>query len=135
MEIPYAVFRSSAETEWSSAYYDEEGNIFVADDLVALDQTFAELTVFHEHLEIMYKRAGRSHAYAHRRAFVEELLAAQELFDEPEARRGYLRWRIGGYPRSKVPAPGPVIEQLAQILSRPRPRKGDLLAVIRAHRL
>lgn len=135
VEIPYAVFCSGAEAAWSPAYYDEEGRIFIADDLVALDQTYAELTVFHEHLEITYKRAGRSHAYAHRRAFVEELLAAREHLSSPSAFREHLHWRISGYPASKVPDPEPVIAQLEQILSQPRPRKGDLLAVIRAYRL
>jgi len=134
-EIPYAVFRSIAEAEWSSAYYDETGNIFVAEDLVDLDQNFADLTVFHEHLEITYKRAGRSHAYAHRRALVEELLAAREHFGNSAALRGFLRWRIEGYSRSKVPAPETVIEQIEQLLGQQRPQKGKLLDVIRQHRL
>jgi hypothetical protein len=135
LEIRYAVFRSDAETEWSAAYYDEAGNIFVAEDLVALNQNYADLTAFHEYLEIGYKRAGRSHAYAHRRAFVEELLAARDHFGEPAALRGYLRWRIEGYPQSKVPATEPVIKQFERILSQRRPLKGELLEVIKQHRL
>jgi hypothetical protein len=134
-EILYAVFRSEIETADLAACYNEAGCIFVPEDWFDRDKNIADLTAFHEHLEISYKRSGRSHAYAHRRALVAELLAARELFGEPTALRGYLRWRIEGYPLLKVPEPEPVIKQFEQILAQQRPRKGTLLDVVKQYRL
>jgi hypothetical protein len=132
--VQYSVFRFSAEAP-DVAFYDEGGAIYVSEDLVDEDARVADLTAYHEAVEIRHKRAGRSHAYAHRRAYVDELLAAKELFGGPGELSGYLRRRIGGYPQWKVPEPEAVAARLHGVLSEDKPRKGDLLGVITEHRL
>ncbi len=134
IEVPYSVFRSGEEAP-DVAFYDEGGAIYVSEDLVGEDGRVADLTAYHEHVEIRHKVAGRSHAYAHRRAYIEELLAARDLFGGPGELSGYLRRRVGGYPEWKVPEPEALATQLSCILSGDRPRKGDLLRVITEHRL
>ena len=64
------------------AMYDHDGNIYMSQSRVRSDQTRADLSAFHEHTEIQHKLAGRSHAYAHRRGLLEELLAAKQVYDE-----------------------------------------------------
>ena len=96
----YAVFRSGTDTP-DLAFYDEAGTIYLPDDLVALDGRFADLIAFHEHIEIRHKRVGRAHAYAHRRALMEELLAAKQVFVELAECQQYVRWRIGSIQSGK----------------------------------
>ncbi|MDP9352047.1 MAG: hypothetical protein M3P51_10970 [Chloroflexota bacterium] len=133
-EVPYSVFRSGEEAP-DVAFYDEGGAIYVSEDLVDEDGRVADLTVYHEHVEIRHKRAGRSHAYARRWAYVEELLAAKDLFGGPGELRRYLRRRMGGYPEWKVPDPDAVAERLHGILSVEKPLRGELLRAITEHRL
>lgn len=133
-EVRYSVFRSGEEAP-NMAFYDEGGAIYISEDMVVPDARIADLTAYHEHVEIRHKRAGRSHAYAHRRAYVEELLAARDLFCAPGELSGYLRRRVGGYPEWKVPDPEELAAQLHGILSLDRPRKGELLRAITEHRL
>ena len=63
--------------------YDEDGNIYLPESFANAEPEFAYLVVLHEHVEIGHKLAGRSHAYAHRRAYLAELLAAKEMFSGP----------------------------------------------------
>ncbi len=132
--MPYSVFRASTEAP-DAAFYDGGGTIYVSEDLLDPDARVADLTAYHEHVEIRHKRAGRSHAYAHRRAYVEELLAAKALFAGPGELLRYLRRRIGGYPEWKVPDPEAVAERLQGILSVDKPLRGELLRAITEHRL
>ncbi len=133
-EVSYSVFRSGVESP-DVAFYDDGGAIYVSEDLVDEDRRVADLTAYHGHVEIRHKRAGRSHAYAHRRAYVEELLVAKDLFAGPGELRRYLRRRIGDYPEWKVPEPEAVAERLHDILSVDKPLRGDLLRAITEHRL
>ncbi len=133
-EFSYAVFHPGSDTP-DLAFYDEEGRIYVPQRLVAFDERYADLVAFHEHLEIRHKLAGRSHAYAHRRALVEELLAARQIFNESGKWKDYLQWRIGGYPAWKVPEPEQVVEQIVRLIAEDKPRKGALLQVIKERRL
>ena len=130
--VPYAVFRSG-EGAPDLAFYDEAGAIYVSEIIVKADARSADLCAYHEHVEIRHKRAGRSHAYAHRRAYVEELLAAKDLFCGPDELLGYLRSRVEGYPEWKVPEPEAVAVQLHDVLSGTKPPKGELLQVIKDH--
>ena len=81
VEITYSIC-----TPWprglDDAMYDHDGNIYLPESSVRADTTRADLTAFHEHTEIRHKLAGRSHAYAHRRGLLEELLAAKQIYDE-----------------------------------------------------
>ncbi len=142
IDLCYAVFRRDpdlaevGEERWEiDACYDVEGTIYLRDDLVAFDERVADLTAYHEHVEIQHKVAGRAHAYAHRRAYVEELLAARQVFGEAAEIERYLRWLIGGYPAWKGLDPEVVAADLAGVLLSKRPRKGELLRVIEVHRL
>jgi hypothetical protein len=94
--LSYAVFRSGAATP-DLAFYDEDGTIYIPEDLIEFSEQYADLIAFHEHVEIQHKRAGRSHAYAHRRALMAELLAAKQVFSELAVSQHYLEWRIGLY--------------------------------------
>ncbi|MCY4110468.1 MAG: hypothetical protein OXF96_00835, partial [Chloroflexi bacterium] len=96
---------------------------------------FAYLVVLHEHVEIAHKLAGRSHAYAHRRAYLAELLSAKETFTGPGELRQFLKRRIGGYPDWKVPNKAEVEERLYELLQAPRPLRGRLIEVMRKARL
>ncbi len=133
-DVSFSVFRPGEEAP-DMAFYDETGNIYVSEAVVDADVRSADLFAYHEHVEIRHKRAGRSHAYAHRRAYLEELLAAKDLFDDPGHFLGYLRWRIGLYPEWKVLDSEMVAMQLHGVLSGNKPRKGELLHVIKEHRL
>jgi hypothetical protein len=134
-DLRYLLFRQ--DPGWSGEFggYDEDGTIYVAAELACLDERFADLIALHEQLEVRYKVAGRSHAYAHRRAWAEEVLTAKRLFGQPSEQAHYVRWRVGQYPVWKVPDPEAVAAQLTEILASDRPRKGDLLRAITAHRL
>jgi hypothetical protein len=134
-DLRYRLFRTRPDQPDPGGGYDEGGAIYVSADLVHFDERFADLIALHEQLEVRYKAAGRSHAHAHRRAWAEEALTAKRILAPPVDLARYLRWRVGGYPTWKVPDPEAVATQLADILAADRPRKGDLLRVITAHRL
>src|SRR5205085_11665752 len=68
IELRYAVFRPGPDSSDLGACYDQDGTVYVPEDLVQLDERFADLIALHEYLEVQYKRAGRPHASAHRRA-------------------------------------------------------------------
>ena len=133
-ELTYAIFNPKSETP-DLAFYDEEGRIYVPEYLVAFDERYADLLALHEHIEIRHKLAGRSHAYAHRHALVEELLAARQIFDETVVWKDYVQWRIRLYPTWKVPDPDQIIDQFVRLIAEDKPRKGKLLQVIKEHRL
>lgn len=79
------------------ATYDADGNIYMPESYVDADPQRADLTAFHETVETRRKLAGQSHAYAHRRAFLEEFLAAKQIFGQPEL-KAYVDRRVDGYP-------------------------------------
>ena len=133
-ELSYAVFHPGSDTP-DLAFYDEDGRIYVPEHLVAFDERYADLLAFHEHLEVRHKLAGRSHAYAHRRPLLMELLAARQIFNEPGTWKGYLQWRIGLYPTWKVPDPEQMVVNFVRLLTEHKPRKGELLQVIKEHPL
>ncbi len=134
-DVSYSIFRRDPTVPDFGACYDVDGAIYLREDLVAFDERVANLTAYHEHVEIQHKVAGRAHAYAHRRAYVAELLAARQVFGELADVRRYLRWRVEGYPPWKGLDPEQVAADLARVLLSKRPRKGELLRVITAHRL
>ena len=119
-----------------AAIYDEEGNIYVAGTSVAANRDDADLTAFHEQTEIRHKLAGRAHAYAHRRALLEELLAAKQVFvGGPDQLRHFLHRRISSYPDWKVPNTQDVEDDLYSRLATESPLKGNILDVIKESRL
>ena len=117
------------------AMYDEDGNIYLPESFAKADPGFAYLVVLHEHVEITHKLAGRSHAYAHHRALLAELLAAKEMFSGPGELQQFLSKRIAGYPDWKVPDKGDVEERLYRLLRAPRPLGGQILEVMKQARL
>lgn len=117
------------------AMYDEDGNVYLPESFVNAEPEFAYLVVLHEHVEIGHKLAGRSHAYAHRRALLAELLAAKEMFSGPGELRQFLKRRIGGYPDWKVPNKAEVAERLYDLLQAPRPLRGRMIEVMTEARL
>ncbi len=135
IDVVYGVYKGDNETAGIIGCYDESGNIFVVEDLFRLDPQFADLVAYHEFLEVTYKQTGNSHARAHRRAIVGELLAARASLGDPVRLHAYVSWRIGAYPAVKVPDPDIVIEQLEKLLLHDRVRKGRLLEVITRHML
>jgi len=122
--------------EWADlAMYDEDGNIYLPESFVNADPEFAYLVVLHEHVEIAHKLAGRSHGYAHHRAYLAELLAAKEMFSGPGELRQFLKRRIAGYPDWKVPDKADVEERLYDLLQEPKPLRGRLIEVMTKARL
>ena len=116
------------------AMYDHDGNIYMPESRVRSDQTRAELSALHEHTEIQHKLAGRSHAYAHRRGLLEELLAAKQIYDE-EGLKAYVHYRVSGYPDWKIPEKGAIEGSLHQLLSADRPLRGKLIEVFTKARM
>jgi hypothetical protein len=82
------------------ATYDADGNIYMSESYVRADLQRADLTAFHETVETRRKIAGQSHAYAHRRALLEEFLTAKQILGETEL-KAYVDRRIDGYPSWK----------------------------------
>ncbi len=100
IEITYTV---SSWQGGDPGMWDEDGNVYVHESLALRDVTTADLVAFHEKTEIDNKLAGRSHAYAHRRALLLELLAAKETYVDFGRFRDYVHWRLSGYTGWKVP--------------------------------
>ena len=117
------------------AMYDEAGSIYLPARFADDHPERANLAVLHEQVEITHKLAGRSHAYAHRRAILMELLAAKSLFVRPDALRAYVQWRIGAYPDWKVPDKAAVVCRLHELLGASRPLRGRILEVVKEARL
>lgn len=117
------------------AMYDEDGNIYLPQSFICTEPDFAYLVVLHEHVEIAHKLAGRSHAYAHRRALLAELLASKEIFSGPGELRQFLKRRVGGYPDWKVPDKAEVEERLYGLLRAPKPLRGRIIEVVTKARL
>jgi hypothetical protein len=132
--ISYAVFRSEAETP-DFACYDEQGTIYIPENLLHFNEQYAHLIALHEHVEIQHKRAGQPHAYAHRRALLTELLAAKQIFSEAQHFATYLQWRIGLYPEWKHLDQAAIVIQLLDLLTSNRSRKGALFQRIREYML
>ena len=117
------------------AMYDEDGTIYLPESFANADPDRAYLVVLHEHVEITHKLAGRSHGYAHHRAYLAELLAAKDMFTGPGELQQYVRKRIAGYPDWKVPDKADVEQRLYSLLQAPRPLRGRILEVMRKARL
>jgi hypothetical protein len=134
--VEYDLFTPTWETHDIDAAYSESGRILVSTDLVSAGQRYADLAALHEHVEIQHKVAGRSHAYAHRRAFVHELLPAGRIFQASrDDLASYIAWRIGAYPPDKVPLPYETVQRLLGILTTTPVRKGKLLEVVTRYHL
>ena len=116
------------------AMYDHDGNIYLPESSVRSDPTRADLTAFHEHTEIRHKLAGRSHAYAHRRGLLEELLAAKQIYDE-DGLKAYVHGRVFGYPDWKIPDRDAIQKRLYELLAVDRPLRGKLIEVITEARM
>ena len=84
------------------AIYDHHGNIYVPASRFESDALRADLSAYHEHVEVQHKLAGRSHAYAHRRALLMELLAARDIYDK-DGLREHVQYRVCNYPAWKDP--------------------------------
>jgi hypothetical protein len=134
VSVSYDVFRTEAETP-DLAFYDETGTIYIPDALIQFNEHYAHLIALHEHVEVQHKRAGRAHAYAHRRAWLAELLAAKQLFSDADRLAGYLRWRIGGYPAWKNLDQAALVAQLSHLLAEKRPRRTALFQLIKEQSL
>lgn len=134
-EITYAVFRQAVDIPSDGAWYDTEGTLYVAEDMLVWDEQVADLIAYHEFEEVRHKKAGRAHAYAHRRAYLTELLAARHVYADAEALRTYLRWRIGAYPPWKRLDVDLVAKDLERALLAQPLRKGQVLHVITDYRL
>jgi len=117
------------------AMYDEDGSIYIPLQFAISNPERADLVALHEQVEITHKLAGRSHAYAHRRAILIELLAAKAKLAGTGALSAYLTWRIGAYPGWKVPDKPRVVAQLHDLLQAERPLRGRILEVVKAARL
>ncbi|MGH2351465.1 MAG: hypothetical protein ACRDI2_02405 [Chloroflexota bacterium] len=143
-EVHYTVFRRQpggpdADREpagWGqeSAGWGEDGSVYIADEVLRRDERRANLYALHEQTEYQHRAAWRPHAYAHRRAYLSELLAAKEVFDAQELAR-YVRDRIDPYPAWKVPDPDGLTADLVRLLAAPRPRRGELMRLIKVHLL
>jgi hypothetical protein len=133
--VRYAVYRWGPGPPADVGCYDREGTIYIWEGHLQADARRADLTAFHEHVELGHKAAGRAHAYAHRRALLAELLAAKALLTGPGEFRRYLEARVRPYPAWKVRDPEGVIDQLEQLLAADRPRRGELLRVITENRM
>ena len=116
------------------AIHDHYGNIYVPASRFASDTLRADLGAYHEHVEVQHELAGRSHAYAHRRALLMELLAARDIYDA-DGLREYVRYRVSIYPAWKIPDGGAVASELCELLSADRPRRGRLIEVITRARM
>ncbi|MEJ7654095.1 MAG: hypothetical protein WKH64_12585 [Chloroflexia bacterium] len=57
VEVPYSVYRPNLDTAPIVGCYDEGGTIYVSEELVGVDAHSADLTAYHEHVEIRHKRA------------------------------------------------------------------------------
>ena len=117
-----------------AAMYDQDGNIYLPEASVRSDPTRADLFAFHEQTEIRRKLAGGSHAYAHRRALLEELLAAKQIYDA-HGLEEYARRRVFDYPDWKIPDKEAIAQRLCDLLSADRPLRGKLIAVITEARM
>ena len=133
VEVAYSIC-APWPSEADIAMYDQDGNIYLPESFVRSDPTRADLSALHEQTEICHKRLGRSHAYAHRRALLNELLAAKQIYDEDQL-RAYVRERVFAYPDWKIPDKGTVEERLFELLSVDRPLRGKLIGVITEARM
>ena len=99
LEVTYAIC-SVWPDGLDLATYDADGNIYMSESYVRADLQRADLTAFHETVETRRKKAGQSHAYSHRRALLEEFLAAKQILGGTEL-KAYVNRRIDGYPSWK----------------------------------
>ena len=116
------------------AIHDHYGNIYVPARRFNADAMWADLSAYHEHVEVGHKLAGRSHAYAHRRALLHELLAARDIYDE-DGLREYVRYRVFNYPAWKIPDRSAVEKGICELLSADRPLRGKLVEAITRARM
>jgi hypothetical protein len=132
--ISLAVFRTEAHAP-DLSFYDELGTIYLPEDLLKFNEQYAHLIALHERVEYQHKRAGRPHAYAHRRALLTEFLAAKQIFIEAHQLAGYLQWRIRLYPEWKNLDQVAIVLQLIDLLAPSQPRRGALLQLMKEHAL
>ena len=116
------------------AMYDSDGNIYLPDSFLRSDPTTAALAALHEHIEVIHKRAGRSHGYAHHRGLLHEFLAAKEVYDR-DGLKEFIHYRVFEYPDWKIPNKSVIEEKLCELLSVDNPRRGELLEVFREARM
>lgn len=116
------------------AIHDHYGNIYVPATRFESDSLRADLSAYHEHVEVQHKLGGRSHAYAHRRALLMELLAAKSIYYEGGL-GGYVRYRVFNYPAWKIPDRSAIEKKICDFLSADRPRRGKLVEVITRARM
>jgi hypothetical protein len=132
--VRYLLFRRLPDGP--GAWWDADGNVYLPDwdDFIGSDERRACLIALHEQTEHGHRAAGRPHAYAHRRAYLAELLAAREVLDPAELDR-YVRERLRPYPAAKVSDPDALADDLLRELSRDRPRRGELFRRIAGTRI
>ena len=116
------------------AMYDHDGTIYVPESAVRSDPQRADLSAYHEQVEICYKLAGRSHGYAHHRALLHEILAAKQVFAECGWRE-YVHSKVFSYPDWKLPNKSVIAARLCELLSADRPLRGKLLEVFKEARM
>jgi hypothetical protein len=133
IEITYSVC-APWPPEMGPAMYDEDGNIYATEEHVRSNPISADLSALHEHTEILHKRAGKEHGYAHHLALLAEFLAAKQIFDE-EALTAYVHERMFGYPDWKIPDKSAIAARLCALLAAERPLKGKLMEVFKEARM
>jgi hypothetical protein len=131
-EVRYKIFRRQPGIP--GACWGEDGSVYINDEALQRDQRRADLTALHEQTEYQHRALGRPHAYAHRRAYLTEFLAAKQVFDLPELRR-FVRDRIRPYPAWKVRDQEALAADLVRLLAAPRPKRGELMRLITVHLL
>ncbi|HEY3081974.1 MAG TPA: hypothetical protein VGM69_18950 [Chloroflexota bacterium] len=133
-EVRYLLFRRTPGGP--GAWWDADGSVYIPDqdEFIGSDERRAGLIALHEQTEYRHRAAGRPHAYAHRRAYLAELLAAREVLDPLELER-YVRERLRPYPSWKVPDPDALADSLLHVLNAAKPRRGELFRRIAEPRI
>ena len=116
------------------AMYDQDGIIYLPEERVRSNPISADLSAYHEHTEILHKRDGKEHGYAHHLALLEELLAAKQMLDL-EPLTAYVHERVFGYPDWKIPDKSAIATRLCALLSAERPLRGKLMELFREARM
>jgi hypothetical protein len=120
--------------EMDPAMYDQDGKIYLTAKHLRSNPISADLSAYHEHTEILHKRDGKDHGYAHHLALLEEFLAAKQMLDK-EALTAYVHERVFGYPDWKIPDKSATAARLGALLSAERPLEDKLLKVLKEARM
>lgn len=54
VKVSYAIYRMGPSTADLGACYDEDGTIYIPEEFVQIDKSFADLIALHEHTEIQH---------------------------------------------------------------------------------